>query len=769
MARLRGAQCGLLMQQLGRLFLQGSMNGSSEGELLDRFVRGRDESAFEALVARHGPMVLSVCRQLLHDPNDVDDAFQATFLVLVRKAGTLRRCDLLGNWLYGVAYRVALRARSLSARRAARFGSAATVENLADPDWSESSSTNSDILVKSDRAPWLHQEVSYLPEKYRTPIVLCYFEGLTHDEAASRLGWPLGTVKGRLSRARDLLRRRLIRRGVTLPAAALAAELMRAHAEAAVPAALEMSVTRAAISLISNAGISIARASFVSIPVTTLAEGVLQTMVWNQVKLTAASLLLAGTLATGVVVGAIQATARSGDGGESEVTVQGAGLANLQRGGGSGSGAGRGGLKAKAAGAATDQRQKTINLDLSSQIGEAKKSFDQMLSRLRDPGIADIDRLSTWSSLMLSADLVLGSTPEDGAAARAAHRDRMKKLHEFLKKLPASAKNQTVNANHAEEKLREAEFLLENDGNSMSGAGMMGQMGAMMGGMQRMGGGRGGSGMAGMMGGMMRGVAEKKGKDVRSAARVAKGEAAESPSAGTGAMGRMMGAMGGGMAMGSGAGGAMGGGMSGMSGMAGGAAGMGGQGAAMGGMGGGAGDHRGRVLSLALASTATELAIRDKNPKSKVVLKKLEEPIAMSFIEEAPLEDVLKYIKQASTTNTYGGLPIYVDPSGLQAVDKTMTSTVRHLDLEGIPLKATLRILLRQLGLAYCVRDGVVIISSPQLIFDELREAQQELDTAKEIKETEGESTEGGASDGESESRTPQEASPAGAAATKPK
>ena len=91
MARLRGAQCGALMQQLGRLFLQGSLIGSSEGELLDRFVRGRDESAFEALVARHGPMVLSVCRQLLRDPNDVDDAFQATFLVLVRKAGTFRR------------------------------------------------------------------------------------------------------------------------------------------------------------------------------------------------------------------------------------------------------------------------------------------------------------------------------------------------------------------------------------------------------------------------------------------------------------------------------------------------------------------------------------------------------------------------------------------------------------------------------------------------------------------------------------------------------
>ena len=109
MARLRGSDSGTLLHQLGRLFGHGTSIGLSEGELLDRFVRGHDESAFETLVARHGPMVLGVCRQLLQDPNDVDDAFQATFLILVRKAGTLRRSDLLGNWLYGVAYRVAAR------------------------------------------------------------------------------------------------------------------------------------------------------------------------------------------------------------------------------------------------------------------------------------------------------------------------------------------------------------------------------------------------------------------------------------------------------------------------------------------------------------------------------------------------------------------------------------------------------------------------------------------------------------------------------------
>ena len=108
---------GAVARGLGRLFTSGGVSGLSEGQLLDRFVTRRDEAAFEALVVRHGPMVLGVCRQLLRDPNDVDDAFQATFLVLVRKAGTLRRQDLLGNWLYGVAYRVSHRARTTAARR----------------------------------------------------------------------------------------------------------------------------------------------------------------------------------------------------------------------------------------------------------------------------------------------------------------------------------------------------------------------------------------------------------------------------------------------------------------------------------------------------------------------------------------------------------------------------------------------------------------------------------------------------------------------------
>src|SRR4051794_12021714 len=106
---MASAQYGAVLRQMRRLFDGSSVAGMTEGQLLERFVGRRDEAAFEALVARHGPMVLGVCRRVLSDPNDVEDAFQATFLVLVKKAGTLRRRDLLGNWLYGVAFRVAAR------------------------------------------------------------------------------------------------------------------------------------------------------------------------------------------------------------------------------------------------------------------------------------------------------------------------------------------------------------------------------------------------------------------------------------------------------------------------------------------------------------------------------------------------------------------------------------------------------------------------------------------------------------------------------------
>ncbi len=134
------------------------------------------------------------------------------------------------------------------------------------------------------------------------------------------------------------------------------------------------------------------------------------------------------------------------------------------------------------------------------------------------------------------------------------------------------------------------------------------------------------------------------------------------------------------------------------------------------------------ALHREVAEITAEMAIRDPNPRNKPIIRKLDEPISMSFNEETPLEDLLKYIRAATTTKTYSGIPIYVDPIALSDANVTMTSTVRNMDLDGIPLKTTLRLLLRQLGLAYCVRDGVLMISSYQGILDELSQARVVLE-----------------------------------------
>ncbi len=197
---MAGGAISAVVSGFERLMTSGGLSALSEEQLIDRFVCLHDESAFEAIVLRHGPMVRGVCRRLLRDANDVDDAFQATFLVLARKAGTLRRRERLGNWLYGVSYRIALRVRvSASWRRREKESTA---------EGGRGAGCVLDALHDDDVST-LHEEVHRLPENYRTPVVLCYLEGLTHEEAAVRLRWPVGTVKGRLSRARDLLRSRL--------------------------------------------------------------------------------------------------------------------------------------------------------------------------------------------------------------------------------------------------------------------------------------------------------------------------------------------------------------------------------------------------------------------------------------------------------------------------------------------------------------------------------------------------------------------------------
>jgi RNA polymerase sigma-70 factor (ECF subfamily) len=263
----------------------------SDGELLHRFIAAREEAAFAALVRRHGAMVLGVCRRLLPE-HDADDAFQATFLVLVRRAGSVRKVESLASWLYGVALRVARQTRSTTATR--RRCEAASVlhpivpDPAAEPEWRELRSV-------------IDEELAQLPEKYRAPIVLCYLEGKTNEEAARLLGWTKGTVSGRLARARDLLRGRLARRGLALTTGALAGLLLE-NAAAPAPAALVETTLRGAL----GGGASTAAAA--------LAEGVMRTMLAKQLSvilgaLLGVTVLFAGASLSGPRAGVSQAVA----------------------------------------------------------------------------------------------------------------------------------------------------------------------------------------------------------------------------------------------------------------------------------------------------------------------------------------------------------------------------------------------------------------------------------------------------------------------------
>jgi RNA polymerase sigma factor (sigma-70 family) len=251
----------------------------SDDDLLDRYVSGRDEAAFEAIVRRHGPLVLAVCRRLLFDPQDVEDAFQAVFLILVRKAASLRRRDGLGAWLHGVAHRVAVRARAHAARGGRR-------EPLGDVPTLDPAPS---VLWREIRAV-LDEEVRRLPEKYRVPVVLCYLQGLTNEQAARALGCPTRTVATRLARARDRLRRRLVRRGVGPPAGVLGVGLT----DLAPPPALPEAYLQAVVGGVPAAAISV--------PAAALMKGVLRDMFWNKAKsLAAVTLALGLAVAAGLV------------------------------------------------------------------------------------------------------------------------------------------------------------------------------------------------------------------------------------------------------------------------------------------------------------------------------------------------------------------------------------------------------------------------------------------------------------------------------------
>lgn len=254
--------------------------GLADAELLDNFVRRRDEAAFEVLVWRHGSMVLSVCRRVLRDAQDAEDAFQATFLVLARKAAGIGTGASLAGWLYRVAYRVALRARS----RTGRVGPL--------PEELPAAPATEDAVWR-DLRPVLDEEVNRLPEKYRLPVVLCYLQGHTNEEAARQLGCPRGTILSRLARARDRLRARLTRRGLALAASGLATVFV-AEAEAAVPVTLVRPTVGAATAYAAGKAAGVVPAHVIA-----LSEGVIHAMFLTRVQLIGAAVLAVIVTATG--------------------------------------------------------------------------------------------------------------------------------------------------------------------------------------------------------------------------------------------------------------------------------------------------------------------------------------------------------------------------------------------------------------------------------------------------------------------------------------
>lgn len=280
---MTGRGTSSMLGRMQTLLGAGTFGGLSDRELLDQFLAHRDEVAelaFAVLVERHGPMVLGVCRRLLGDPHEAEDAFQATFLVLVRRARSVRVEGSLGRWLFGVATRVAANARSDARRRKARERN-----GLGRLD-----ATGSDTIAadagRAEIRELIAQEIAALPARYQAAVLLCDLEGTSHEEASRRLGWPIGTVKSRLSRARACLRDRLTRRGVSPADFSIVTALL----PAAPSSALVQSTGRAAIAIVSGRMRPLAT---ISAPVADLTQGVLRTMLFRRIQLAAAALMMA--------------------------------------------------------------------------------------------------------------------------------------------------------------------------------------------------------------------------------------------------------------------------------------------------------------------------------------------------------------------------------------------------------------------------------------------------------------------------------------------
>ena len=267
----------ITLRTLRRVLADGRAEGPSDRELLQRFADRRDEEAFAELLRRHGPLVLHTCRRVLHDHHAAEDVFQAAFLTLARRAGARAWHDSVANWLYTVAYRLALKVRGHTARRLAREQQMSPRPPAPDP---LAEVTGRELCAALD------EELSRLPTRYRVPLLLCCLQGLPRDEAARQLGWSPGALKGRLQRGRELLRKRLARRGLCLSAALASLVLSPDTGRAALPPLLLSSALRVAI-----------QGTAAPARILALSEGVLSGMSVNKLKILAVVVLTFGLVA----------------------------------------------------------------------------------------------------------------------------------------------------------------------------------------------------------------------------------------------------------------------------------------------------------------------------------------------------------------------------------------------------------------------------------------------------------------------------------------
>jgi RNA polymerase sigma factor (sigma-70 family) len=280
-------QLAAVLQHIRRLAVDSTMADWTDGQLLETLATTHREAAFTVLLRRHGPMVWGLCRRLLRNWHDAEDAFQATFLVLSRRAASIRKHQSLASWLYGVAWRVTTRAKTVAARRRANESEVMLMTDTISPE-----------ETGQEWSPVLHEELNHLPEKYRAPLVLCYLQGKTHATAAHELSCPSGSMSNRLARGRELLRQRLSRRGLTLTVGLVGTVLAERAGATTVPPSLVESTLRTA--LLGVAG-RMTAGSGVSAAAAALADGVLRAMVIAKLKV-AGVVLAAGLLSTGVGV-----------------------------------------------------------------------------------------------------------------------------------------------------------------------------------------------------------------------------------------------------------------------------------------------------------------------------------------------------------------------------------------------------------------------------------------------------------------------------------